>query len=170
MHTSRLFRRSRQAALASALFLAFGAAAYAHGPGHGHMHRGAHGVHLEQVIAQVKEKLALDSSQQVLFDSALAATKSAREAGRAEMDKVRTVIEAELTKAEPDLAAVAAAADAAQESGQALRRQVRDGWLKLYATFSPAQKAVVRDLLAQRMERHERFREKMRERFGGTRG
>jgi hypothetical protein len=43
---------------------------------------------------------------------------------------------------------------------------VRDQWLRLYATFSPTQKAVVRDALLKKMERHERFRERMRERFG----
>ena len=42
---------------------------------------------------------------------------------------------------------------------------VRDEWLKLYATFTPTQKQVVRDELNKRMERFENFRAKMKERF-----
>ena len=74
-------------------------------------------------------------------------------------------MKAELAKAEPDLAAVAALADQAQANGQSLRQQVRDEWLKLYATFTPTQKQVVRDELTKRMERFEDFRAKMKERF-----
>lgn len=167
MFQSRFCRRSRQAALASALFLAFGATAYAHGPGFGPHGGGARGAHLEQIIAQVKDKLALDSSQQVLFDNAVAVSKSARDSGRAEFERVHSAMRAELAKAEPDLASLAAIADEAQLKGQALRRQVRDEWLKVYATFSPGQKQVVRDLLARRMERFEHFRSRMHERWGG---
>lgn len=168
MLKSRFCRRA-PAALAAALMMSIGAAAFAQGPGIGH--RGPHGGHgggqIEYVIASVKDRLALNNSQQVMFDSALAAAKAAREAGRNEMDKMRTAMQAELSKAEPDLPALAAAGDAAQANVQTIRRQVRDQWLQLYATFSPAQKAVVRDVLAQRFERHEKFRAKMRERWGG---
>jgi Spy/CpxP family protein refolding chaperone len=172
MLKSRFCRRSRHAAMASALFLAFGATAYAQGPGHGPhgggWHGGGpHGAHIEQVIARVKDKLALDTSQQVLFDNAVAQTRSARDAGRAEMDRVHAALKAELAKAEPDLAAVAAMADEAQLKGQNLRRQVRDEWLKLYSTFTPTQKQVVRDVLAKRMERFENFRARMREHRSG---
>ena len=38
-------------------------------------------------------------------------------------------------------------------------------WLKLYATFSPAQKGVVRDAVKARVARMETFREKMKERM-----
>jgi Spy/CpxP family protein refolding chaperone len=161
-------RRAGLIAAATTLFAAFGAAAYAHGPGmHGHgagMH--GHRGDIEAAIARVKDKLALDTSQQLLWDNAMAATRSAREAGRAERQKVHAALQAELAKADPDLAALSGIADAAQANGQALRRQVRAEWLKLYATFTPAQKLVVRDQLAKRMERFERFRERMQERSG----
>jgi Spy/CpxP family protein refolding chaperone len=166
MTISRFCRRARPAALASALLFAFGGAAFAHGPGPGFGGpRG--GASIEHAIAHVKDRLGLDSSQQVMFDAALAATKAARQQGRAEIESLRNALRAELAKPEPDLAALAARSDAAQANGQALRRQVRDEWLKLYSTFSPQQKTAVRDLLARRLERHERFRERMRERFGG---
>jgi len=42
---------------------------------------------------------------------------------------------------------------------------VRDQWLALYATFSPEQKAVVRDLLQRKVARAESFHQRMRERI-----
>ena len=74
-------------------------------------------------------------------------------------------IREELAKAEPDFAAVGVASDAAQASQQAVRRQVRDQWLNLYATFSPAQKAVVRDAAAAKLAKMESFRARMKERM-----
>lgn len=155
--------RRGQVAVAAAVFAAVGATAYAQAP---HGNRGPHGAQIEQVIAQVKDRLALDSSQQVMWDSAIASTKSARETGRAERERVYAAMKAELNKTEPDLAAVAALADQAQAGGQSLRQQVRGEWLKLYATFTPLQKQVVRDELTKRMERFERFRAKTKEHFG----
>jgi len=172
MFSNRFCRRTREAAIASALFLAVGSAA-AHGPGMGPQGGpgGPHGgAQVEQLIQQLKGKLALDTSQQVLFDNAVAATRAARQTGRAERERIHAQMKAELAKAEPDLAAMAALADAAQGQGQALRRSVRDQWLQLYATFTPAQKGIVRDALVQRMQRFEQFRERMHERFGGGQG
>ena len=151
--------------LAAALFLLAGAAAFAQSP-HGHPgHHGRHAGHVEQVIAQVKDKLALNSSQQVMWDNAIASTKAARESGRVERERIHAAIKAEVAKPEPDLAAMSALADQAQAQGHAARNQVRDQWLALYATFTPAQKTVVRDELAKRIERMEGFRAKMKERF-----
>lgn len=123
-----------------------------------------------QLLESIKPKLNLNTSQQQAFDKAAAQGKSAREAGRANQQRVRDAMRAELAKTEPNLAAVAAIADEEQARNQALRRSVRDQWLGVYATFSPEQKAVVRDFLAQRMNRGEDFRAKMRERMGGPGG
>ena len=102
-----------------------------------------------------------------MFDSAVAQTKAARDSGRALHQKVKDALTAELAKPEPDLAAVAAVADGVQQQGIALRHQVRDAWLQLYATFSPEQKAVVRDLMQQHMARMGSFRQKMKDRMSG---
>lgn len=160
--------RSRRVAVAAALFALAGATAYAQGPDGHHGHRGPHGAQIEQVIAQVKDKLALNTSQQVMWDNALASTKAARATGRAERERVHAAVKAELSKPEPDLTAVATLVDQGQANGQSLRHQVRDQWLKLYATFSPAQKLVVRDELLKRLDRLERFHGKMKARFGGN--
>ena len=149
--------------LTAALLLLAGAVAHAQGP---HGHHGRHAAHVEQVIAQVKDKLALNTSQQVMWDNATASTKASRQAGRAEHERIHAAMKAELAKPEPDLAAMASLVDQAQANGYAARNQVRDQWLALYATFTPTQKAVVRDELTKRMERMEGFRAKMKERFG----
>ena len=153
-------------AAAAACFVIAASSAHAQGPHGPRGHHGAQGFDVERVIAQVKERLALDSSQQVLWENALSATKSAHEAGRAERERLHAAARAELAKAEPDLAALTGTMDQAQAAGQAVRRQVRGEWLKLYGTFSPAQKQVVRDELTARLDRMESFRSKMKERFG----
>jgi periplasmic protein CpxP/Spy len=163
---------ARRAALAVAtvlsLTLAGGALAGPGGPGPGGPgghHGGFGGAPLEHVIAEARTKLNLNTSQQLQFDQAVANARAAREQGRAIGQTVRDAARAELAKPEPDLAGIARTADEAQAKGQALRKQVRDEFLKLYGTFSAEQKAIVRDLLKSRMDRAESFREKMRERM-----
>lgn len=167
-------RNARWTAVMAGALIALGShAAFAQpaGPGygphgaHGGGHGGPGGMSIEGALASVKSQLNLNTSQQVMWDNAAAATKAARETGRTSMQQVHAALTAELAKAEPDLAAVAAASDAAHANGQALRKQVRDQWLGLYATFTPAQKAVVRDALKARVSRMESFRARMQERM-----
>ena len=153
------------AAVAAATVVAFAGSALAQ-PGHHHGGRG-HGPDFVHVLAALKSELNLNTSQQAMWDAAVAQSKSARDAGRANFDKVRTAMSAELAKPEPDLAAVAAVADDAQAANAALRKQIQSQWLALYATFTPDQKAVVKDALNKRVARMERFREKMMQRQGG---
>jgi hypothetical protein len=82
------------------------------------------------------------------------------------MQNVRSVLNTELAKAEPDLAAVAAAADSAQAQDSTLRHQARDAWLNLYGTFSPDQKAVVKAAIEQRLARMDTWRAKKLQRHG----
>jgi hypothetical protein len=105
------------------------------------------------MLAAVKGQLNLNTSQQLQWDSAVAQGKAAHEAARAAHDQLKTAMQAELAKAEPDLASVAAAADGARQQVESAHRTARDAWLALYATFSPEQKAVVRDTLKAGIER-----------------
>ena len=123
------------------------------GAGHGPGHPG--GMAMEHVLMSVKGQLNLNTSQQLMWDNAVAQTKAAHAAGRANWGKVHDAMALELAKPEPDLAALAAAADSVQASSQTLRQSVRSQWLQLYATFSPEQKAVVRGALAAQMARME---------------
>ena len=153
----------RVAVWAAAAFISMsGAAAFAQPGPHGH-----HGGDASFGIAALKGQLNLNTSQQTMWDNAVAQAKAARDTGRANMQTVKDAMTAELAKAEPDLAAVAAVADNVQASNSALRKQVRNTWLALYATFTPDQKAIVRDTLKQRMARMESFHQKMLERRGG---
>lgn len=178
--------RARRLALAAstALALAFGASAaiaqpggphgmYAGGGHHGMRGGGGPGdMMFGSAFAEAKAALNLNTSQQQQWDNATAQGKAAREAARANHQKVKDALIAELNKPEPDLGAVAAVADSVQQQNQAVRKQVRDAWLALYATFTPQQKGVVRDVLQQKAARaetfHERMRERFRERFGGS--
>ena len=145
----------------AALAQPFGGPGHGPGPGHG----GGGGMDIEQVLGAVKGQLNLNTSQQLQWDNAAAQTKSARETGRAGMQKVHDAMAAELAKPEPDLAAVAAVADSMHTSNQTLRQGVRAQWLQVYATFSPAQKAVVRDALAQQMARMDSMAARMKAHF-----
>ena len=170
-------RTARLAAVMAGALIALGshAALAQPGPGYGPHGGGMHGaggphggpggMSIEGTLAAVKSQLNLNTSQQVMWDNAAAATKTARDAGRTAMQQVHATLTAELAKPEPDLAAVAAAGDAAQATAQTARKQVRDQWLALYATFTPAQKAVVRDALKARVDRMASFRAKMQERW-----
>ncbi|MGE5089689.1 MAG: periplasmic heavy metal sensor [Candidatus Levyibacteriota bacterium] len=155
--------RTRLATAAAVALIGLGGFAYAQ-PGHFGPHGGGDFV---TAIAALKGQLDLNTSQQAMWDSAVAAGKSAREAARSNMQGVRSVLNGELAKAEPDLAAVASAADSAQARNTVLRHQVRDAWLGLYATFSPDQKAVVKAAIEQRLARMDQWRAKRLQRQGG---
>ncbi|HEY1460961.1 MAG TPA: periplasmic heavy metal sensor [Casimicrobiaceae bacterium] len=138
---------------------AVGLAAYAQMP-----HRG--GGDPVAVIQAVKDKLALNTSQQQQWDAAAAQTQAVRQAMRAAMDQLKAATQAELAKPEPDLAALAAQADALHDQNAGARKAARDAWLALYATFSAQQKAVVRDAISARLARMEQFRAHMQQRMG----
>ena len=170
---NRLTSRRIAAVAAATLALAFAGAVLAqpaggHGGGHPGMMAGGGDEMLGHLIAHARTKLNLNTSQSGMFDNAIAQTKAAHASGRTLHQQVKDALAAELAKPEPDLAAVAAVADSTQQQGTALRNQVRNTWLQLYATFSPEQKAVVRDLLQQRMARMESFRQKIKERMSGA--
>ena len=170
---ARSFSRPlRQAAVASALFFALGGAAWA-GPGHHGAGPGYHGAgprggaQVEQVIAHLKGQLNLNTSQQVAFDNAVAASRAARDAVRGDRDAMRGAMQTELANPAPNLRNIAALRDQAQAKHQAAHKQVREQWLQLYDTFSAEQKQVVRDALTKRMARMDAFRERMQNRVGG---
>jgi Spy/CpxP family protein refolding chaperone len=166
--------RARRLALATTAALAMACAAtvaYAE-PGGG-MRHGMHGMHgvapidqlVPQLLEEAKASLNLNTSQQALWDSVVAQGATARDQGRANRQQVKNAIKLELAKPEPDLAAIADIADSVQQQNRSLRQKVRTQWLALYATFSSEQKAIVRDLLQQRLARAESFRERMHERM-----
>ena len=127
---------------------------------HGHP---PHGDMIGHLIVSAKAQLNFNTSQQQMFDAAVASSKAAWQQGRTLHQSVKDALNAELAKSEPDLAAVAAAGDNARAQGDALRKQVRAQWLALYATFSPDQKTVIKSLIQQHMAQAEAFRAEMLE-------
>ena len=125
-----------------------------------------HGEQFLAHITEVKSQLNLDASQQALWDSAVAAGKAAREAGRGRRDSIRQVVAEEVAKAAPDLGRIASTTDKVRDSNTTDRRAARDQWLKLYATFRPDQVAVVKTMLDNRLSRMDSFRDRMKNRFG----
>ena len=106
-----------------------------------------HGDNPLAMLGAAKSQLDLNTSQQQQWDNAVAMSTAARNAMRANLQQARAAFDAELAKAEPDLASVAAAADGARDQVVSLHRQARDAWLALYATFTPEQKGVARDAI-----------------------
>ena len=159
----------RPAAIASAVLLAATLAvagtSRAEGPRHGPAAGPAGGGLVEHVIAGLKDRLALDSSQQLMFDQARTQTLAARDQALAQRKDVRARIDAELAKNAPDLAAVAALVEGIDDQGRDARRAARDQWLKLYANLRPDQKLVVRDAIRERMAHADEARDQMRQRF-----
>jgi Spy/CpxP family protein refolding chaperone len=131
----------RPLALAAALLLASTvAAASPGGPGGPRGGPGmggpaTSGAMVEQVIEGLRDKLSLDSAQQAMFDSAHSQTIAARDRMLASRADIRSKVQAELAKPEPDLAAVSAILETAEEQGRSLRHQARDQWLKVYASL-----------------------------------
>ena len=156
---------SQLATVAAAVIALAGIPAMAQ-PAGGHMHgagQGPGGMEIEHVLGAVKDQLKLNTSQQLMWDNAVAQTKAAHATGRANMQKVHDAMSTALANPAPDLVAVATVADGVNSDNQALRRSVRDQWLQIYATFSTEQKAVVRDALAKQLARMEAMGAKMRE-------
>jgi Spy/CpxP family protein refolding chaperone len=163
--------RTTAVVAAAALAMTLGtAASFAKSGGASHGPHGSGADMIGHTIESAKAQLNLNTSQQQQFDAAVASTKAAHQTGASLHDSVKTALTAELAKPEPDLAAVAAVSDNAQAQGQALRKTIRGQWLALYATFSPDQKAVVRQMLQARMAKAESFRQKMQDRFNGKAG
>ncbi|HXX83757.1 MAG TPA: periplasmic heavy metal sensor [Casimicrobiaceae bacterium] len=118
------------------------------------------------VIETLKGSLNLNTSQQQQFDSAVAASQAARQTIRANLIQLKAASQAELAKPEPDLAALAAQADAVQDQNSVARKSARSAWLALYATFTPDQKAVVRNAIQAKMTMMESIRAHLRESLG----
>ena len=105
------------------------------------------------MLGNVKSDLKLNTSQQLQWDAVVAQTKAAHDTGRTNFEQLKTALQAELAKPEPDFAAVAAIADGVRDQHAALHKQTRNAWLALYATFTPEQKAVARDAIKAGIER-----------------
>jgi|SRR5450755_1196168 protein CpxP len=145
-------KRKLYALIFAAGFTGLALTAWAQAPGHG-MHDPL------AVLQRIQAKLNLNTSQQQQWDAAVALSKAAHEAMRANFQQVKAATQAELAKADPDLASLSAVSDQVQQQNIAQRKQARAAWLALYGTFSAEQKATVKDAINARMARMQAFRQ-----------
>ena len=128
----------------------------------------AHGMHDPLVVLQkIQGKLNLNTSQQQQWDTAVAQSKTAHDAIRANFQQLKAATQTELAKSDPDLAALASLSDQLQQQNIAQRKQARAAWLALYGTFSSDQKTTVKDAINARMARMDAFRQRMQDRLSG---
>ena len=163
---SALDRKARRFAVTLAIVAGLSAMPAMAQPGPHHMHERG-GSPLAHAIVALQSQLNLTAAQQTQLDAAIAAGKAGRDAARQSRVTVMQLAKDELAKPAPDLAKVAAAQNQAMDAAIAARRGVQNQLLQLYATFTPAQVAVVKDALTHRMDRMQSFRDKMRQHFGG---
>jgi protein CpxP len=154
-------KRKLYALIFAAGFAGIALQAWAHGPGQG-MHDPI------AVLQRIQAQLNLNTSQQQQWDAAVAQSRAAHEAMRANFQQHKAATQAELAKADPDLAALASRSDQVQQQNIAQRKQARAAWLALYGTFSAEQKATVRDAINARMARMDAFRQRMHDRHPGS--
>jgi phosphoenolpyruvate-protein kinase (PTS system EI component) len=153
-------KRKLYALIFAAGFTGIALTAWAQAPGHG-MHDPL------AVLQRIQAKLNLNTSQQQQWDAAVAQSKAAHQAIRANFQQLKTATQAEVAKTDPDLAALATLSDQLQQQNIAQRQQARAAWLALYGTFSADQKTTVKDAINARMARMEAFRQHMLDRLPG---
>src|SRR6266566_7283271 len=153
-------KRKLYALIFAAGFAGIALTAWAQAPGHG-MHDPL------AVLQRIQAKLNLNTSQQQQWDAAVAQSKTAHEAIRANFQQLKVATQAELAKSDPDLAALASLSDQLQQQNIAQRKQARTAWLALYGTFSADQKTTVKDAINARMARMDAFRQHMQNRLSG---
>jgi hypothetical protein len=123
---------------------------------------------IESALFAAKSQLNLNTSQQQAWDQAVADTKAARQQGRTNAQALQQQLQSQLAGTGAlDLGALAATGDQVQQQNQALRVKVRNEWIALYNTFSDEQKAVVKQIVAQRISRMQQMRERFQQRQGG---
>jgi phosphoenolpyruvate-protein kinase (PTS system EI component) len=153
-------KRKLYAVIFAAGFTGLALTAWAQAPGRG-MHDPL------AVPQEIQAKLNLNTSQQQQWDAAVAQSKAAHDAIRANFQQLKTATQAELAKSDPDLAALASLSDQLQQQNVAQRKQARAAWLALYGTFSADQKTTVKDAINARMARMDAFRQQMQNRRSG---
>jgi len=153
-------KRKLYALIFAAGFTGIALTAWAQAPGHG-MHDPL------AVLQRIQAQLNLNTSQQQQWDAAVAQSKAAHQAIRANFQQLKTATQAELAKTDPDLAALATLSDQLQQQNIAQRQQARAAWLALYGTFSADQKTTVKDAISARMARMDAFRQRMLDRLPG---
>ena len=122
------------------------------------------------MLVEIEGALNLDAAQKAQFDIATTATRQTYEAARARHEQMTAVVDAEMAKARPDLAALANYQDSEMDAARVVDSAARNEWLRLYALLDDTQAAVVKTFLQERMLRIDSIRENPDARFKGKWG
>lgn len=136
----------------------FAAPVQAHDRVHGHHWQEHAAKHWEKLKADLKLNPAQDFAWQQIADKRAAL----HEEHRNNRMQLKEAMKNELAKPEPDFARIVQQKQQVEEKNMNARNELRDLQLKLYSSFNPEQKAVIRDVIKARMERMEQRRDKKR--------
>jgi Spy/CpxP family protein refolding chaperone len=109
-------------------------------------------------VARMAEKLKLDEPQTAALEAMRTETKAGREAGRRELEGIRTELEAELAAEEPNEKAIHRLIDQKLELQADLAHNKMDAFLDFRATLSPEQRAEFDTLMKERGARKQKAR------------
>jgi Spy/CpxP family protein refolding chaperone len=125
-----------------------------HGGRGGHGGHGGHGeAHIAQRMEMLKAKLNLNATQEAQYNVARDATKAAMDAGRTARLAARTSAQAELNKADPDLAALLLQRENLKDANATQRKAALNEWAKFLGLLTTEQKSIVKSQLLSRMQR-----------------
>jgi Spy/CpxP family protein refolding chaperone len=110
---------------------------------------------------RLAERLKLTPEQKAQWDALMQKAKAQHEAMRAAHHEMHEAVKAEFEKPAPDLAALAAKGDAMRAKGMAAHKELRDGWLRLYAGMSLEQKGEVKHALIWHMKKMHHMHKRM---------
>src|SRR6202158_767528 len=127
-------KRKLYAIIFAAGFAGIALQAWAQAPGHG-MHDPI------AWLQRIQTKLNLNTSQQQQWDAAVAQSKTVHDAISANFQQLKAATQAELAKADPDLAALASLSDQVQQQNIAQRKQARTAWLAPFGSIFREQRA-----------------------------
>jgi Spy/CpxP family protein refolding chaperone len=123
-----------------------------------------HGHHWKQHAAErwakVRADLKLNPAQDFAWQQIADKRAALHKEHRADRTELREAMKQELAKPEPDFGRIAQQKQQLEEKSLQARNELRDLQLKLYASFNPEQKAVIRDVLKVQLERMEQWRQK----------
>ena len=120
-----------------------------------------------QALAALKGQLNLNTSQQVMWDNAVAQSKAARETGRANFGQCAGRAEPSSRRPSPTSRPSPRRPTSVQAANAALRKQVRSQWLSAVRDVQPGAEGRRAGRARERVARMESFREKMKERRAG---
>lgn len=114
-------------------------------------------------LQKLHDGLKLTPEQEAQWQKAQAQMKQNAEAARARHEAMRRDMHAALDQPDVDFRALSEQMDKSRDQDIAARRAAREQWLAFYDSLDAGQKEQVRGFMKERLQRFDKFRDKMRE-------